>query len=152
MKPILLALLTAGLVSCARRDATRPATADDKADDVYLRKADALFAKQGESVPQETSTPILMERALAEVSVRIPAAREKKARIMFQGDRMAVVIVSYALPGSEARFDQSIQFFHSMRTWEMTWLQSPHKNEAGKAPEPAPTSVAPPAAQESRRP
>ena len=120
MKPGILILLAAGLASCARNSST---------DDAYARKADAIFAKHGESVPQEVSSPVLIERALGEVSARISAAKEKKARIMFQGDRLAVVVVSSTLPGSDVRLDQSIQFFQWQRKWEMTWVQPPPKNK-----------------------
>jgi hypothetical protein len=131
MKSNLLILIAAGLAFCARKDAPANSSilADDKSNDVYARKADVIFAKHGESVPQETSSPILIERALGEMSARIPAAKDRQARITFQGDRLAVVVISYALPGSDARLDQSIQFFRWERKWELTWIQSPQQKK-----------------------
>jgi hypothetical protein len=133
MKSIIFLLVAIGVTACARKDAAvsprgSRAVEDDKANAPYARKADAILAKHGEPGSSEITSSILTERAMGEVSKRIPAAKDKTARILFEGERHAIVTISYTLPQSSTPQRQTVQFFFWQREWEMKWIEPAQQN------------------------
>ena len=92
-----------------------------------MRTVDAFLAKHGEPEPAEVISPVLTQRALKEVSTRVPSAKKKEATIRFVGGSLAIVTVNYTLVGTDAPREQEIQFLHTNREWTMFWIPTHHK-------------------------
>ncbi len=150
MKRVAQIVLILCLAACARKEAALPARVSEpkkqeRSLEDRVRSVDGFLAKQGEPEPAEVISPVLTQRALKEVSLRVPGAKKIEAKIRYVERVLAIVTVSYTLGGSDSQRQQEIQFIHGNREWTMFWIPTPQKKQANKAPEPTSRPVTIPA-------
>lgn len=126
------------LAACTREEpAPRSAASHppkEKSLEERLRALEDYVVEGTPSERPEVTSPKLIERAVQEFQRRRPKARKQEPKIRFVSAGMAIVSISYALPGSAVPHTQEIHFFYDKGSWSMFWMPENVENKASQPP------------------
>ncbi len=108
--------------------ATPPTSPLPNAQPTLQQRIQALedyVAKGGTPDSPGAISPVLKQQALDAFSKRIPSAIIKESQLVFVGSRMAIVTITYALPGTTPVQTQDIRLVFDDHKWNMVWTPEP---------------------------